>query len=94
MAPEDIDIRLGWQRGMFMLRGAPLDEVPAEFARYTTVEFVLEDAELGLERVGGTFPPGEIDELLGLLHDNLGIEAERADGRILLRAAAPHGRTQ
>lgn len=94
LAQEDIDARLGWQRNMLIFRGAPLEEVLAEFARYTTVEFVLEDEALGSERVGGTLPPGEIDALLGLLHDNLGIEAERAGERILLRTAALQGRTQ
>jgi transmembrane sensor len=94
IAREDIDVKLAWQRDMLIFRGAPLDEVLKEFERYTTTVFVLEDERLGSERIGGTLSPGRVEELLGLLHDNLGIESERIEGdrfggeRILLREAA------
>jgi transmembrane sensor len=84
--PEDIEIRLAWQDGMLIFESEPLNEVLAEFSRYTAVEFALEDARLGDQRIGGLIGAGDIEGLLNTLRDNFQIEAEReSEARIVLR---------
>lgn len=80
----EIGRQLSWRSGMLVFDGQPLEAVLSEMSRYTTVEFVPDDA-IRKERVGGSFAAGDIDSLLVMLRDGLDIESRRtADGRILL----------
>jgi transmembrane sensor len=82
--PTEIGRQLSWRSGMLVFDGQPLEAVLLEMSRYTTVEFVPDDA-IRMERVGGNFRAGDIDSLLAMLRDGLDIESRRtADGRILL----------
>ena len=86
LAPNEVDIKIAWQRGMLIFEGEPLDAVLTEVMRYTTTEFVLEDEKLGDVRVGGYFRAGDVEGLLIALHENFEIGSERvAPDRIVLR---------
>jgi transmembrane sensor len=85
LAPEDLDIKLAWQRGVLIFEGESLQAVLAEFSRYTTTEFALGNEQLAEVRVGGYFNAGDIDGLLQTLSENFQIKAERtANNQILL----------
>jgi transmembrane sensor len=83
--PEDLENRLAWQYGVLSFESEPLKAVLDEFGRYTTIEFVLGNAELAELRIGGFYKAGDIDGLLKSLSEDLQIKAERiADDKILL----------
>ena len=85
---KEIEVQLSWQRGMLVFDGEPLDSVLLEIGRYTTVEFVPDDAIRDV-RVGGYFRAGDIDGLLVALRESFDIDSQRtADGRIALFPAA------
>lgn len=86
--PEILEIKLAWQQGVLIFEGEPLKTVLQEFGRYTTTEFIIENAELGDVRVGGYFEAGNTDALLNTLNENFQIRAERVgNDRILLLSA-------
>lgn len=85
LATTEADTVLAWQRGMLIFDEALLADVLAEFGRYSTARLSLADATLGDIRVGGYFRAGDVDALLAALSGNLGIEAERRDGEIILK---------
>ena len=86
LTPNEVDIKVAWQRGMLIFEGEPLGAVLTEVMRYTTTEFVLEDERLGDVRVGGYFRAGDIEGLLIALNENFQIGSERVGtDRIVLR---------
>lgn len=87
----EMDVRLAWQRGMLIFSGDPLDAVLAEVARYTTVDFVIEDEALRDIRVGGYFRAGDIEGLLLALEQNFRIDAQRTSGGTVVLTSAPGG---
>lgn len=88
LGPSDIDVKLAWQRGMLIFRGERLENVLAEFRRYTTLRFVLADHSLAGVRVGGYFRAGDVDGLLTALRENFHIESERVGiDRVVLHEA-------
>lgn len=85
LPPEEIAIRLSWQRGMLEFRGEPLLSVLEEVSRHTAVDFVLADPGLREVRVGGYFYPNDIEGLLVALENNFQITAHReGSDRIIL----------
>jgi transmembrane sensor len=83
---EEVSARLSWQQSMLLFRGETLDDVLAEFARYSPIPLELTDSTLGAIPVVGYFNVSDLDALFLLLSENFDIEAERHDGRITLRA--------
>jgi transmembrane sensor len=83
---EEVSARLSWQQSMLLFRGETLDDVLAEFARYSPIPLELTDSTLGAIPVVGYFNVSDLDALFLLLSENFDIEAERHNGRITLRA--------
>ena len=87
VAPDDIEVKLSWKSGNLIFRGEPLEEAVKEVARYTSVEFVIQDESLRNIRVAGLFRAGDVESLLSALRENFNIVAHRSsDRRILLSA--------
>ncbi len=85
VSPEDIEVRLSWREGNLIFRGETLESAMDEIGRYTTVEFVFVHESLKHEVITGRFKAGDVEGLLAVLQENLGIVYERTnDGRILL----------
>jgi transmembrane sensor len=82
----DMEVRLAWQHGMLIFRGAPLEAVLADVSRYTTVKFTVADESIRNRRVGGYFRTGDIDGLLVALRESFGIEPRRVGDEIVLTA--------
>jgi transmembrane sensor len=88
--PAEMDMRLGWQRGMLIFKDEPLESVLSEVDRYTNTDFVVADEALRNERVGGYFRTGDIDGFLLALRQNFRIESRRDEfNRVILTAAPP-----
>ena len=89
VTPEDIEVRLSWQRGNLVFTGEPLGEAVKEVGRYTSVEFVFLDEDLKKVRVAGLFKAGDVDGLLAALRENFNIVSQRVDDqKVLLSAQA------
>ncbi|HEV7716117.1 MAG TPA: FecR domain-containing protein [Steroidobacteraceae bacterium] len=88
--PAEMDMRLGWQRGMLIFKDEPLEFVLGEVDRYTNTDFMVADEALRNERVGGYFRTGDIDGFLLALRQNFRIESRRDEfNRVILTAAPP-----
>lgn len=85
--PDALEVKLAWQDGTLVFESETLADVLAEFSRYTAVEFVLEDPQLGEQRIAGVIDAGDTEQLVGILQDNFGIDAARdaSNARIVLR---------
>jgi transmembrane sensor len=75
-----------WQRGMVVFQGTPLDQVVAEFARYSTTRIVIADPALGRIPVSGYFKLGDIDGLSVALKQNFDIDVQKNNDSIVLTA--------
>jgi transmembrane sensor len=82
---EAIASRLAWRSGMLVFEGQGLEEVLAEFSRYTSTRFVITNPRLRDIRIGGYFTAGDTAALREALRANFGIESRRGtDGVILI----------
>ncbi len=54
-APEVVDNALAWREGKIALAGKTLADVASDYNRYNRTQIVIEDAELGGERLFGRF---------------------------------------
>ncbi|GAB3096732.1 DUF4880 domain-containing protein [Aestuariicella hydrocarbonica] len=81
VASEDIEVKLSWQSGNLVFRGESLEEAVKEVARYTSVEFIIQDESLRQIRVGGHFKAGDVESLIAALEDNFNIVARRKDDK-------------
>ncbi|MEE8345383.1 MAG: FecR domain-containing protein [Woeseiaceae bacterium] len=77
--PEKMIRKLGWRDGMLMFDGETLGEVVREVSRYTSVRIVIDSPALREQRIGGYFKVGEVEDLLGTLQSDFGIEVHRVD---------------
>jgi transmembrane sensor len=85
VSAEDIDDQLSWREGNLIFRDETLESAMTEIGRYTTIEFVFVDESLKQEIIAGRFKAGDVDGLLAVLRENIGIAYERTeDGRVLL----------
>jgi transmembrane sensor len=85
VSAEDIDDQLSWRDGNLIFRDETLESAMAEIGRYTTIEFVFVDESLKQEVIAGRFKAGDVEGLLAVLRENIGIAYERTeDGRVLL----------
>jgi transmembrane sensor len=85
VSAEDIDDQLSWREGNLIFRDETLESAMAEIGRYTTIEFVFVDESLKQEVIAGRFKAGDVEGLLAVLRENIGIAYERTeDGRVLL----------
>lgn len=85
VSAEDIDDQLSWREGNLIFRDETLENAMTEIGRYTTIEFVFVDESIKQEVIAGRFKAGDVDGLLAVLRENIGIAYERTeDGRVLL----------
>lgn len=85
LTDEAIAARLSWRSGMLVFEGEHLEDVLAEFSRYTDSRFAITDPRLRDIRIGGYFAAGDTAALREALRTNFGIESRRgADGVILI----------
>lgn len=85
VAPDEIAARLSWRQGNLIFRDETLEDALAEVSKYTTVEFVFLDDSIRLETIGGRYKAGDIETLLAVLRENVGVAYERTDdNRVLL----------
>ena len=97
LEPEEIDVRLSWRNGNLIFRGESLADAVAEVSRYTTVDFVIPDADLREIRVAGLFKADDVAGFLATLQANFDVVSERAgESTVVLSARenstrdAPH----
>jgi transmembrane sensor len=82
---SEIERELSWRQQRLVFVSTPLSEIVGEFNRYQTRKIVVADAELALERFGGTFETKDLETFLQLLELNPAIDVERGVDRIVLR---------
>ncbi|MEO7599511.1 MAG: FecR domain-containing protein [Opitutus sp.] len=76
---------LHWRESLIEFDGASLRMIAQQFERRTGAKIEFADATVGETRLGGSFPPHDLDGFLALLGENYGIQASRrSDGRIVL----------
>ena len=73
MDEKDLVKELAWQSGMLLFDGDRLEDVVAEFARYTPVAFEIADADIRDTRIVGYFDAGDTDRFLSSLETAFGI---------------------
>jgi transmembrane sensor len=89
LAPPSIAAQLAWRMARIEFEGITLAQAVAQLNRANSVQIVLADAAIGLQRISGTFAPDDPRTFARLAAASLGLETEdRGDGRIVLRAAA------
>ncbi len=85
VSPEEIAVKLSWSDGNLIFRGETLEKAMDEVERYTDLEFIFVHDALKHEVISGRFKVGDVEGLLTVLRENIGIAYERTDdGRILL----------
>ena len=86
-AVETIDAEQAtlWRHGQVFFDDVPLSEAAAEMNRYSTVQIVVEDAELDIHRVNGMFRTGRQTTFVDAIEAYFPVSAERiGDHRIVL----------
>jgi transmembrane sensor len=91
VAPTELTQRTAWQMGELIFDGMRLDQVIAEFNRYSRRQLVLGDESLASLRVGGNFRPRDVDGFVRALQASFGLRAEETDGAIRIEAASGSG---
>ncbi|WP_158266332.1 FecR family protein [Allosphingosinicella deserti] len=87
LRPEDVR----WPTGMLSFVDAPLTEVAAAANRYTDIEIILSDREVGALRFSGTFRAGDAQGLARMLAATFDLDLASRNGALLLE---PHRQTQ
>lgn len=82
VAPAELTQRTAWQAGELIFDGMRLDQVIAEFNRYSRRQLVLGDTSLASLRIGGNFRPRDLDGFVRALQSSFGLRAEETDGVI------------
>ncbi len=77
-----------WQQGMAVFHSTPLEQVVAEFSRYSTIRIVIADPELGRIPVNGYFRLGDIEGLSVALKQNFDIDVQKNNDTIILTASS------
>lgn len=70
---SDLEKRLSWTQGVLVFSGESLEEVVKEISRYTKVSIEFSDPEIKVIRIGGRFPVGETEVMLGSLERDFGL---------------------
>ncbi len=80
-----LERRTLWREGRLSFDNMPLAEAVEDVSRYTGVRFVFADDALAEMRIGGVVNARDLDGFLALLHQNLGVSAQRDGDVITLR---------
>lgn len=81
---EAVEDRLLWRTGRLKFSDMALQEVAAEFNRYSRVQLVIEDEKSASMRIGGTFAADNVEGFLRLAETGLGLRVERRGERVAI----------
>jgi transmembrane sensor len=70
-----------WLEGKIAFTQRPLGEVAAEFNRYNSVQFLIDDPQLRATTISGSFDAQDVESFADFLRSLDGVRLERADGR-------------
>ena len=88
VALESVRRALAWQDPRLVFVDTPLAEAVMQFNRRNRVQLVIEDQELGVIPIGGSFRPENVDAFVRLLAATSDIDVDSTDAnRIILRKA-------
>jgi len=86
----DAEEMLSWLSGYIVFHETSLADAAAEFNRYNTVEFVIDDPSVAALTISGNFRATNIDSFVGLIERGLPVAVARQGDRIVLtRRASP-----
>ena len=80
VSEEVMDAELSWLAGHLEFTGEGLEEVVAEYARYTDLNIHISDPELKNIRIGGVFQADKTDSFFHTLEVQFGITVDQPDG--------------
>lgn len=83
----EIQRELAWQEHRLDFELATLDEITAEFNRYSRHKLVIMDPALAAKRFGGSFKPDDQAGFVRMLQDNFGVQVEESESATVLRSA-------
>lgn len=81
---EEITRALAWQQPQLNFTDEPLENIVAEFNRYSHHKLVVADARLAAQRFGGKFPADDCDSLVRMLEENFDVRVERTETETVL----------
>lgn len=79
MKLPELDRQLSWQRGLLIFSGETLEQVVAEISRYTDMRIEIVDPSVRSLKIGGQFRVGEVEAMLDVLEDSIGLRVNRVD---------------
>ena len=79
LAAPELERRVAWHDGFLVFAGQSLGEVVGQVNRYSPVRLEIADPQLSSISIGGRFRVGDLDAVLGVLHDNFGVQSSRVD---------------
>ena len=77
VSSQEMDRALAWQRPRLEFDDMPLAAIVEEFNRHNPHKLVINDANTGELRIGGTFRADNVDAFVRLLESSFGVTAER-----------------
>ena len=82
----EISAALGWRQGLLIFDRMDLARVADEFNRYNRVKLVIEGADTGEIRIGGSFKADNVEAFARLLRDGFGLTVDRRGDRIVIKS--------
>jgi transmembrane sensor len=82
--PLEVSRRLSWRDGMLSFDGDTLAEAAAQFARYSALRLVIDDADTARRRVVGLYAASDPAGFARAVALSMGLRARRADGAVHL----------
>ena len=86
VSTEEIHRELAWQERRLDFELATLDEIVAEFNRYSHHRLVVDDPALAQKRFGGSFKPDDQAGFVRMLQENFGVRVEESEAATVLRS--------
>lgn len=86
VSTEEIQRELAWQDRRLDFELAPLDEIAAEFNRYSGHKLVIADPALARRRFGGSFRPDDQAGFVRMLRENFDVTVEETETATVLRS--------
>jgi len=81
-AGERIHDALGWREGKLNFDRSTLAEAVAEFNRYNERQIVIDDPQIAILKIGGSFQASNIGAFLRLLHDAYGLKVSEMGDQV------------
>jgi len=87
VATDEIQRELAWQERRLDFELATLEDIAAEFNRYSRHKLVIGDPLLAQKRFGGSFKPDDQAGFVRMLQENFGVTVEESESATVLRSA-------